>query len=502
MSTDRWYTPLLRPMILIAAVGLFTKVFQAAAGIFIAHKFGAGTLTDAYMLAKSLPIGVYLIADSLLYNSFVPVYRRYREDNAPGYLAAVALLGSMAALILAALAILGAAPILALLAPGGDPNTRMAAASLLRLTGLAVLFAIPASLLKAFNACHDRYLLVSVDGLLISASLVGALILAPADWGLVPVAAALPVAFVVLALIQAAAARQDFTFGRPSLGSPLLREMAALVAPLVALTLLQQVNVLFMNAVASFIGTGAISCLNYSYSIAQMPVGVVDLILFSALFPFAAALAAHGDLPQLRYVYRDAGRLIVLTLAPASLWLILQRHDVVQFILEHGRFDTQASVTTAWGLWGHALAIPFWVLEALGCRCLFATRKHWQYCHIVAARLGVNVLLCILLVPAFGVAGVSLAFAASFAAGALLSRWAVLRPVSGDTKPKQPPTVYFGILLAFSLLIVWWAVKAARFAVPPDLPLSSLARLIAAAAAATTGVAVLHGAAWRLRRTR
>ncbi|NIA15194.1 MAG: oligosaccharide flippase family protein [Nitrospiraceae bacterium] len=429
MKAARWYESLIRPIALIAVIGVLSKLFQAVAAILVAHKLGAGVSTDAYLLAKSIPIGAYLIVDSLLYNSFVPMYRRQDASSR----AAQRFLGALsyycfALAILAAAGLAFAAPaVLRVLGPGSSPDTIRLATSLCRLMSLAVLGAIPASLLKSLNVCRGRYFLASLDAFVMHATMIAALLFAPIEWDIWPVAAALPAAFALLCALQVFAARNDLAPLRPARAAPHFAEMGGLIVPLVAVNAMQQLNALFMNGAASFVGKGAISCMIYSYNIAQIPVSMLDLILLSALFPFSARLAAQGDMRTFRTAYVTVNRLLVLILIPVGVWIALVRRDLVELVLQHGRFDAQAAEATSASLIGHALAVAPWALETFAYRSLFALKRHWRALHIIALRVVVNVLLCVVLVPRLGLLGVSMAFAFSYTVAAIAGAWAVSR---------------------------------------------------------------------------
>jgi len=498
-----WYRPLLAPVALIAAIGIAAKLLQAGGGILLAHRFGADHATDAYVLAKSLPIGVYLVFDSLLYNSVVPVYHgpRRTAEAWRAFLGAWTVLCTGAAVGISVVLALAAGPICAVLAPGGDPETLGLAAGLCRLMSLAVLTALPASFLKALNASRQRYVLASLDGFVMSGALVLALAAPPARWGIWPVAAALPVSCAALFIIQLFAARRDARPARPAWRSPLLAEMAWLMAPLVAFNCLHQVNVLAMNAFMASVGPGAISCLNYSYNIAQIPVSVIDLVLLSTLFPFAAALFSEQDMGTFATAYRSVARLLVLVLAPASVWLILERHALVQLVFEHGRFDTQATAGTASCLVGVGLAVTPWAFETFAYRCLFALKRHGEYARIVAVRVALNVALCAAVVPWLGHLGLGLSFAASFFVGAWLSARAVARAAGPDAP--GPWAVGPMAMAAVSGLGVWAACSAveqlcaAGFPAPPGI-----ARLAMSGLAGVGIVMLTHAAVRRARRVR
>ncbi len=411
-----WYSRLWRPAFFVACIGVATKVFQALAGVLLAWRVGAGGQTDAYMLAKSIPIGLYLIVDSLLYNSLVPLLRRHR--HAPDFFNAFAL-GALTLSTLGSILIALFAPAwIALLGPGLQGSTRQLAIILLRIAAPSVILAAMASLLKALNAAQGRYLLASLDGFFLSGLLV--LVLSGNLSGnVLLLIAVLPMAFLLLLALQYSAARRDLAWAAPAFGASHWRETILLLLPLTGINVLQQLNLWVMNGIVSLGEAGGISCLNYSYSIAQIPVGVVDLVLFSTIFPLSAALAAADDHAALQRVFNEVTRLLLWLTLPLLGWLLLERNALVSLILQRGRFDSIDHARVVWILCGYALALPFWTLEALGCRTLFALQQPGGYFKILTLRVLLNAGLAVVLYHCIGELGVSMAFAIAHAFGAI-----------------------------------------------------------------------------------
>lgn len=499
MTAPRWYEPLIRPITFIAMIGVLSKLFQAIAAILVAHKLGAGVSTDAYLLAKSIPVGVYLIADSLLYNSFVPMYRRRDASSrdAQRFLGALSYY-CFALAVLAAAALAFAAPaVLRVLGPGSSPETIRLATSLCRLMSLAVLGAIPASLLKSLNVCRGRYFLASLDAFVMHATMIVVLLFAPIEWDIWPVAAALPAAFALLCALQVFAARKDLAPLRPARAATHFAEMGGLLLPLLAVNALQQLNALYMTGAASFVGKGAISCMIYSYNIGQIPVSMLDLILLSALFPFSARLSANGDMRTFRTAYATVTRLLVLILIPATVWIVLVRRELVELVLQHGRFDARAAEATSVCLIGHALAIAPWALETFAYRSLFALKRHWRALHIIVLRVGVNVLLCIVLVPRLGLLGVSMAFALSYTFAAIAGAWAVSRALGGagsddGHRPRLVPWKHAGAALVTAACAACATILFGRARLEA-LPMSTPLFLAVSAAVSGLLAAVAYG---------
>ncbi len=435
MSARAETAGLLRSALFIAALGVAAKGAQLLAAIFFLQRFGTTGATDAYFLAKSLPIGVYLVFDSLLYNAVVPVYRGDDPGHTRPFVTTM-LAGAAGICVVLACALFLAAPhIFSVLAPGSAPATIAQASGFCRLMTLAILALLPASLLKALNACQGRYALAALDGLLMSGAMVAAIAAGPSRWGLWPVAASLPAASLLLLAIQLAAARRELSFARPSAHSPLLRDAMALAPALIAFNALHQVNVMVMNAFISFDEAGAISWFNASYTIAQAPVSVLDLVVLSTLFPYGAALRNAGDMAAFAKAFRALSRGTLLVLVPASVWLILAREDVIRAIFERGQFGEEARQGTALCLSGVAAAMAGWGLESFAYRSLFALKLHGTYARIMACRVALNAALCVLLVGTWGALGVAMAFALSYWVGAGLSVRAVQRALGDEAVP-------------------------------------------------------------------
>lgn len=486
---------LFRPAIWVGLLGVAGKGMSALCGIMLAYRFGAGQATDAYLLAKTLPIGFYLIVDSIVYNTLVPLLRRPERMDAT--FRTLAVLFFFGATAFAACVYFGAAQIIAWLARGADSATQTEAIQLQRITAWAIIYAVPASCLKAWNASQSRYVAASLDGFVLSGVLLVTLLATPDRYGITPVAIALPAAFVVLLLIQGGLAHQVIRMQpHAEIGELPGRYLSKLMTPLFFLNGIQQIQILIVVALASFYGSGALSQVNYSYAIAQIPVGVLDLILFSTLFPFAAQLAANRRFDDLLRAFHGAALTLLVLSVPVAAWVVLMRGPIVEVLLTRGDFDASDAGATSALLLGHGLAIPAWVLEALACRVLFALGQHGRYLGAVAIRLVCFAALAPLLLHFFALSGISLAFAASFLAGACWSTWAVLRLLPATpVLSRRGLLAGAGLVFATTVAVILGSllIRGALDDLEPVYPLVASGILVAGMVSAALFVAVGQG---------
>ncbi|WP_308294745.1 lipid II flippase MurJ [Streptomyces sp. JJ66] len=430
----------------------------------LAHLFGAGSGTDAFLVAWTLPeMAATLLIEDAMALLLVPAFslalsRRAATPTAdgpaqPGEDPVRALLTAtfprlFAALAVTAALLAAAAPVLVhTLAPGLD-DPRLAI-DCTRLTALTVLtfgiagyfsaalrahrsFVPPAAIYAAYNlaiiatviAAHS---VLGVRGAALGVALGGAvmvLVQLPAVVRLLPVRAhgvrprggAAP----------AGAGRTPRTrrwvrrAGRaPHPSRPALLGLG-LLAPVVLFAISRQSQVLIERYLASELPAGAISHLNYAQKVAQMPM-VLSLMICTVTFPVVARAMAEGAAEQARRrVERDLNLAAVVVLLGAA-FVLGCAPSIIEVLFQRGAFtaaDTAATASVmrvyALGLLGHSL------VGALVRPFFSAARPTWYPAAAMAAGLLLTVVAGAALAPALGLHGIAAANAAGITATAAL----------------------------------------------------------------------------------
>ena len=129
-----------------------------------------------------------------------------------------------------------------------------------------------------------------------------------------------------------------------------------------------QVNLLIGTAIASGLGTGAISALYYADRLAQLPLGVVGAAIGVSLLPglsrFVAREAAHqeaGNSEEARHVGQEAQELLkqailwgIFLAIPAAVGLMILPELILRGIFGGGAFGPDSVRLSAWALAGFA----------------------------------------------------------------------------------------------------------------------------------------------------
>ncbi|MGW0497528.1 murein biosynthesis integral membrane protein MurJ [Streptomyces sp. NPDC003007] len=341
----------------------------------LAHLFGAGSETDAFLVAWTVPefAATLLIEDGLafvLVPAFSAVLARRAQDGTGDPVRAL-VRGTLPRLALAfsvasALVVWGAPYLVQVLAPGlADPGL---AVDCTRLTGTCVLTFGLAGYCSAALRAHRRFVAPAAIYVAYNAAIITAMFVLGSRWGVraaaigVAVGGALMVVTQLPSLLRrlrrvptaaetAAAARET---SRHSVN-------LALVATVLLFALCRQSQVLIERFLASSLPAGAISHLNYAQKVAQMPM-VLALMLCTVTFPVVSQALAQGDTERARdRVERDL-RAVSSCVLLGTAAVVACAPQLVHILFQRGAFTAQDAAATAavmrvyaLGLLGHAL---------------------------------------------------------------------------------------------------------------------------------------------------
>jgi putative peptidoglycan lipid II flippase len=169
-----------------------------------------------------------------------------------------------------------------------------------------------------------------------------------------------------------------------------------------------QINLFVNGWLASSLGTGAVSWLDYAFRLMYMPIGLFGISIATASLPNISRHVAGNDIPSVRNAVSRSLRLMLMLNVPATVGLVVLATPIVSLIFERGQFTytdtlgtTAALVWYAPGLVGYSavkLASP--VFYALGNSRI----------PVVASTLSVavNIILSLVLVRWMGHRGLAL----------------------------------------------------------------------------------------------
>ena len=354
-------------------LGLLREVITAA-------WFGAGRSLDAFFVAYTIAnLGRQLLAEGALSAAFVPVFSQVLAKDGHARAERLARQALTVILVAASLAVglgmLLSPQLTSLIAPGFDAEKTALAVSMTRaMFPFLLLISVAALAMGALNSM-DSFFVPAVAPALSNAVYITTVFLCASSWGINGlVLAVLLGGAAQLALQWFWAAKKKSMLlipARPRLDDPELRRMMALFLPYAAGLSLNQLNPVLSRLFGSFLSDGAISMLNYSNRVIQLPLGLVVIAISQAVLPELARCVSQGD-EVFAGTLRDALRFALFVILPVTLGTMLISRETVNFLFYRGAFGLEAWRGTASTLFWSAIGLPGMACSTVIMRALFA----------------------------------------------------------------------------------------------------------------------------------
>ncbi|MBI3889901.1 MAG: polysaccharide biosynthesis C-terminal domain-containing protein [Candidatus Wallbacteria bacterium] len=403
------------------AVGMScVKLVSVAKDTFVAAVFGRSGPLDAYLFA----LGIVSFAINVIAGAFqvalVPALIQARHedgDEAAQRLLASALVPALALLVAVAVA-LGclAAPLIASL--GGDylraktPLVRHLMLLMLPTIPLGGLSLLAGSVLNASGRFAFPAMTPLATPLLTIVLLLGARGLG---------VEALALGFLAgsvfeLALLAAALRAEGFALVPKWYGQDKrLQGVARQCAPVIAGAFLMGNSPLIDQVMASWLGAGNISALNYGNKVVSLVLSISSGALGSVTLPHFSLLVATGDWRALGETFHRCRRWILVASVVGVLALFPLSNLLVGLLFERGAFQHADTLLVSRIQMFYALQVPFYLAGLLSVRVISSMARNEVLLYFGTINLAVNIAGNLLFSKFMGVAGIALSTAVVYA---------------------------------------------------------------------------------------
>lgn len=288
---------LLRSSGVVSFFTMLSRIMGLARDVVLARVIGAEAFADVFFVAFKIPnFFRRLFAEGAFAQAFVPVLGKYREQ---GSKAAVRSLVSRVSgtlgltLLLFTVLIVIVAPVMAaLFAPSwfmDEPLKFAATADMLRITFPYLFFISMTGVAGGILNSYDRFAVPAFTPILLNITLIcAALFAAPLfDQPAFALAWGVLIAGIIQFIFQLPFLRRIHMLPAPIVDwhDSGVRKILLLMGPAIFGVSVSQINLLLDTMLATFLPTGSVSWLYYSARLAELPLGVLVLLLLRSFCP-------------------------------------------------------------------------------------------------------------------------------------------------------------------------------------------------------------------------
>lgn len=340
---------LLKALAKVGSMTFVSRILGFVRDTLIARVFGAGMLTDAFIVAFKIPNLLRRIsAEGAFSQAFVPILAEYKSqrtfDETHSLVNRVA---TWLGIILVGVTLLGmlAAPwIVALIAPGfkTEPDKMQLTVELLRITFPYIFFISLVSMAGGVLNTYNKFGIPAFTPVWLNVSMIAA-VLFFAEHFAEPIKVLAWAVFVggfLQLIFQIPFLKQigllpKFEMKRDDEG---VWRILKLMGPAVLGVSVAQISLIINTIFASFLDTGSVSWLYYADRLMEFPTGVLGVALGTILLPSLSKAYAGSDDSEYSQLLDWGLRLTFILAAPAAVALAVLATPLVATLFHYGKF--------------------------------------------------------------------------------------------------------------------------------------------------------------------
>ncbi|HQZ45293.1 MAG TPA: murein biosynthesis integral membrane protein MurJ [Usitatibacteraceae bacterium] len=483
---------LLKTAASVSAMTLVSRVTGFVRDALLAIIFGAGFAMDAFVVAFRIPnLLRRLFAEGAFSQAFVPIlgeYRARRGDEATRTLSARVLGALSAALLLATVVGVVAAPLLVYASAAGfakDADKFALTVTMLRICFPYIFFISLTSFAAGILNTWGHFKVPAFTPVLLNLSFIGFALLATPyfDRPILALAWAvfaggvLQLAFQVPFLLRI----RMLPMPRWDPKDEGVVRVLKLMAPAALGVSVAQVSLVINTHIASWLGDGPVSWLYFADRLMEFPSALLGVALGTVLLPSLVRHHSNND-PDAYSRLLDWGLRLTLVLAlPAAVGLALLAVPLVATLFWHGEFTRQDVLMTRAALIAYAFGLAGIVLVKILAPGFYARQNIRTPVKVALATLAVTQLANLALVPWLKHAGLAAAISVGATFNAAWLWWLIRRSGAWRAGPDWGAFL-LKVMVALYLMggVIWYGMGSEQswFAIPAGTRALKLAAVI------------------------
>lgn len=342
-------------VMMAAMIGKFSGFLRE---IILAGKYGAGPVSDAFIVAHGMPTILLMGIAGALATSYIPAYTRLAAnspDKAKRLTCQLAILLGLLGLGLTVLFVLFSKPLVRLFAIGFSGDTFDLTVSLARITMWTLVPILLINLLGAYLQIHGSFFLPGSFSMIVNLFVIIAIVLSSAAHAAVMAWGMCAGFFVAAGAVALQSRRFDFRY-RPVLQwDGEIRRILQLCLPVFFSTTVLQISKIIDRSFASALTVGSVSAMNYASKLQEFIVAVFVNSLGVVIFPELSRLDSVQSRSALKSYAAESIRLMSFIMMPIMAGAMILARPIVATLFMRGAFDETAAAMTSESLCFYAV---------------------------------------------------------------------------------------------------------------------------------------------------
>ncbi len=400
--------------LLLMGTVMLSRVIGYAREAYIAFAFGAGSQTDAYVAAFTLPDFLnYIVAGGAASITFISIYTRFlaqkRDAEAQKTFSIIITVMTAVMIVGTILTEIFAPQFVRWFVKGFSPQQIELCVHLTRILLPAQIFFYVGGVVSAVLLSHRLFLLPAFGPLLYNIFIILGGVVGGRHFGIASLAYGALIGSVVGPFLASVIGAARIGTGyKPSFEvmNPAFREWVKLSVPLMlGVSLVTADDWILRHYAAS--GVGDIARLNYAKRLFAVPIAVLGQATGQASLPFFARLFNEKKLKEFAGTVNDSVYRVSAASFLATGWMMVAALPLIDLVYRRGRFLFADTQTTAIYFFWFSLSLALWAAQGLYARAFYAAGDTLTPMVAVSVITAASLPVYSLLFHSFGVIGLA-----------------------------------------------------------------------------------------------
>ena len=401
-----------------AAVGLMivtilAKIVGFAREQVLSFAYGASMYTDIYVMAMNIPNVIFAAIGAALSTTFIPIFCEINEKK--GNIQAQKFTNNILSIvfilcsIISILGLIFTEPLLKIFAYGFEGETLQIAINFTRILIGSVIFIGIGNVLTGYLQVKNNFTIPGLISLPQNLIVIAAIIISINKGPYVMLWGTL-IGMSMQVLFQLPFAyKEGYRFSlQLNLKDESLKKMLTLTAPVLIGVAVHQVNTMIDKRIASTLGEGAISSLNFADRLNSFVLALFITSIASVIYPLLSKASTSNDKEAFKECVVKSSNSIILLVMPVCIGAIILATPIVKILFERGAFDANATKMTSIALVMYSVGLVAYGLRDILNKVFYSLQDTKTPMIYGAVAMGLNILFNIGLSLFMGLAGLAL----------------------------------------------------------------------------------------------
>lgn len=401
------------PVLIIMVGTLLSKVLGLVREMYLAQKFGAGFISDAFILAISIPTILITSFAAAINTNYIPIVSEIEKNDEKEVKKFNGILLTFIFIIctiIVAIFFIFSKPIVKLFAIGYDDEGLKYIITLTRISIISIYFILTQYVFQGFLEYKGSFKGTALGGVLSNIGfLLGLYFSSVEKYQILGYGILLAYVLSFLYLFIVAKKNKFKTKINFNFKNKYLKKMIILTLPLLLNSAIWEINGLVDKSVSSTMGEGYISALNYANYIVTMVAAVFATSMATVAFPKFVKMINDNEKENLSQEIKRVLKYILIIAIPFMSILIVYSNDIVKTLFFRGEFSATALDITSNSVRLYSFGIIFTCLQTIIFKVFYAFQDTKTPTKTAIISIILNIVLNLILSQIIGYIGIILA---------------------------------------------------------------------------------------------